>query len=291
MLYLLFVSLVWAFSFGIIKDNLAGVDPNFVAFARLFLSLLIFLPVLRLKGIDKKLAVRLALTGMVQYGIMYVTYNYSFRFLKAYEVALFTIFTPLYVALINNFIHHHFYKLPLLTALMAIVGAAIVEQAGLLQSSVLLGFLIVQISNVCFAFGQIYYKEITSQVPGVKDYQIFGWLYLGAALITALSTTAFTNWQTILLGRPQILSLLYLGVVASGICFFFWNFGARKVNVGALAIFNNLKIPLAIAVSLIFFHEKANLLSLIAGGSIIAAALIINEVGVARLRLASESVT
>ena len=44
---LFIVSLIWAFSFGLIKDRLAGLDANFVAAARLLISLLIFLPFLR----------------------------------------------------------------------------------------------------------------------------------------------------------------------------------------------------------------------------------------------------
>jgi hypothetical protein len=42
MIWLLLVSLAWAFSFGLIKGNLTGVDSNFVAFARMALSLLSF---------------------------------------------------------------------------------------------------------------------------------------------------------------------------------------------------------------------------------------------------------
>jgi drug/metabolite transporter (DMT)-like permease len=282
--YLLFVSLVWAFSFGIIKDNLAVIDPNFIAFARLLIALLAFLPFLRLKGLPGRLALRLGLTGMLQYGLMYISYQYAFGYLKAYEVALFTIFTPIYIALINNLLRRRFYWLPLLTAFLAVAGAAVVEQASLNQQGIILGFLIVQVSNVCFAFGQVYYKELTSQHPEIKDFQVFALLYLGGVALTALSTLVFTKWQTVAFNLTQFLSLLYLGLIASGVCFFLWNFAARKVSIGALAIFNNLKIPLAIAVSLIFFQEKANLPSLLSGGLIMLAALLINEIGAARLK-------
>ena len=35
--YLIFVSLLWGFSFGLIKNQLTGLDPNFVSFVRLLL--------------------------------------------------------------------------------------------------------------------------------------------------------------------------------------------------------------------------------------------------------------
>ena len=71
--------------------------------------------------------------------------------------------------------------------------------------------------------------------------------------------------------------LLYLGAIASGLSFFLWNIGARKVNAGALAIFNDLKIPLAVIVSIIFFGEQANWVNLLIGGGIAVAALYLNE--------------
>jgi drug/metabolite transporter (DMT)-like permease len=53
--------------------------------------------------------------------------------------------------------------------------------------------------------------------------------------------------------------------------------GARKVNAGALAIFNDLKIPTAVAISLLVFGEKTNLLNLVIGGLIVIASLVFNE--------------
>jgi drug/metabolite transporter (DMT)-like permease len=279
MIYLLIVSLIWAFSFGLIKGTLTDLNPIFVSWVRLLLPFILFLPFLRLKGITKKLAIKLILIGMVQYGFMYIAYNWSFQFLKAYEVALFTIFTPLYVTLFNNYIHKSYSKLILLTTLLAIIGTGIVVQSDLIQNNFLLGFIIVQISNICFAVGQIYYRDVMAQIKTVKDHQIFGLLYFGAALITGLSTLLFTNWQSIAVTSKQVFALLYLGIIASGIAFFLWNYGARKVDIGALAIFNNLKIPLSIAVSLIVFQEKTNIINLLVGGSIVIAALFINEWG------------
>lgn len=275
--YLFFVSLVWAFSFSLIKSNLTAIDPIVVACGRLLLSALVFLPLLRLRSVGRSLAVRLVVTGMVQYGMMYMAYIYAFRFLQAYEVALFTILTPLYVTLIDDALRRRFSLLNLCTALLAVVGTGVVTYEGLPGKGILLGFSIVQLSNLCFAFGQVYYRRILKGYPGMKDHHIFGLLYLGAFAITALSAAAFSDWSSLKLTSGQLLTLLYLGVVASGACFFIWNFGARRVGSGTLAIFNNLKIPLAVAVSLVLFREQANLANLLSGGLIILSAFAINH--------------
>lgn len=282
MLYLFIVSLIWAFSFGIIKDALTGINPNVVAFIRLAISFVLFAPFLRLKNVDRKLALKLMGIGAIQYGLMYITYIYSFQYLKSFQVALFTIFTPLYVTIIHNIYQKHFYKLNFLTTLLTIAGTAIVNGQNLLQWELWVGFLFVQISNICFAFGQIAYKQQLSDKPQIKDQHIFALLYLGAVLTTAISSLLFADWRSTVLTQKQILALLYLGMIASGVGFFLWNFGARRTNAGALAIFNDLKIPLAVSVSLLVFGEKTSIPNLLTGGALVLAALAINEVAVRR---------
>lgn len=74
-----------------------------MALARLALSGLLFLPFLRPRGGDRGLAGRLLLVGAVQYGLMYMLYIFSFPEWRPYQVAMFTILTPLYVTLIHDF--------------------------------------------------------------------------------------------------------------------------------------------------------------------------------------------
>ncbi len=277
MLYLLTVSLIWAFSFGIIKDNLAGLNSSFVASVRLLLSFLVFLPFLKTKNIPLSARLKLFLTGAVQYGIMYVSYISAYKYLLSYEIALLTIFTPLYVTAFGDLFRKKFNPLFFITASVSVVGAGIVLYQTLSPKDLLIGFLLMQLSNLCFAFGQIYYKRIMSELKGLKDAEVFSFLYLGGFVTALLFVAPQFRLDYFSLNSNQILSLIYLGIVASGLGFFLWNYGARKVNDGTLGIFNNIKIPLAIAVSLIFFGERADLLRLTLGLIVITLAIILNE--------------
>src|ERR1700710_2940511 len=124
--YLIVVSLLWAFSFGLIKRYLAGMDSAFVATVRLSLALLVFLPFLRLRGITFRTALKLAGIGAVQFGVMYLTYIESFHYLHAYEAALFTITTPIFVTLFADFFDRTLRPRALLAALLAVVGTGCV---------------------------------------------------------------------------------------------------------------------------------------------------------------------
>jgi drug/metabolite transporter (DMT)-like permease len=275
--YLFTVSLVWAFSFGLIKGNLTNLDSNFVAWARILVSFLVFAPLIRIRGTDRRLIINLVLTGIFQFGVMYITYIYSYHYLKAYEVALFTIFTPLFVTIINDLYQKNFHKLFFITSLCAVAGAAIIVYTNEGDNSVLKGILILQISNGCFAFGQIHYKRIKAMYPDIRDKNVFGLLYLGALAVTSVAAGVSTGWTLPDMDFKQLLTLLYLGILASGVCFFLWNVGATRSSPGTLAVFNNVKIPLAVACSLVFFGESADIVRLLAGGGVMLAAVLVSE--------------
>src|SRR5688572_361347 len=123
---LIVVSLIWAFSFGLIKRYLVGVDSTFVSAVRLGLALLVFLPFLKLRGLAPRLVLTMAAIGAVQFGVMYLAYIESFRYLRAYEAALFTITTPLLVTLIADALDRTLRPRALAAAVLAVVGTAFV---------------------------------------------------------------------------------------------------------------------------------------------------------------------
>jgi drug/metabolite transporter (DMT)-like permease len=73
------------------------------------------------------------------------------------------------------------------------------------------------------------------------------------------------------LDSAQLVTVAYLGLVASGLGFYLWNAGARRCGTGTLAVMNNAKVPLGVAASLLLFGESAEagplLLSLLALGA------------------------
>lgn len=282
MLYLFMASLIWAFSFGLIKTSLTDIDPNVVSFIRLLISFLIFLPLLRMKGLkkyhDKKLKRKLLFIGALQFGVMYATYIHAFHFLKAYEVALFTILTPIYVTLINDLINKKPLDVPaLFSAAVAIFGAGYIVYSKLSDNIFIMGVILVQASNLCFAIGQVYYKKIMNQHPDLQNQSIFAFLYAGGAGIVLIFSFLSGGWQGFAPTSEQISSLLYLGIVASGIGFFLWNIGAVTAKVSTLAVMNNAKIPLAVLCSIFLFGETAEWRRLLVGGGIMLIAVIICE--------------
>ncbi len=257
MYLLVIVSIIWAFSFGLIKHYLGGVDSSLVATIRLGLALLVFLPFLRWRGLAGRTALALAGIGALQFGLMYLAYIESFRYLRAYEAALFTITTPILVTLLADALDRRLHPWALVAAGVAVAGAAVITIKSSDVRLTLAGFALVQFSNAAFAAGQVCYRRLRARHPAMRDLQVFAFLYAGAFLVAAAALA--TRHVSATLHGPQLLTLLYLGILASGAGFFLWNVGATRVRAGTLAVLNNAKVPLGVACALLFFGEQANL--------------------------------
>ena len=275
-------TLIWAFSFGLIGTTLKGLDPLQIADTRLLIALLVFLPFLKLGHTSWQEKWQLTLIGALQYGVMYTCYLSAFSFLPSHLVALFSVLTPLYIVIINDFRQRCFTPWYLLAAILSIFGAAVIKIGDIDPSEIWLGFGLMQISNMAFAFGQIYYRDWKRARPHISDGAVFGFLYLGAAVFTGIAALLISQQPPIPINATptQWLVLVYLGVVASGLGFFFWNKGATQTTVGVLAAANNAVVPLAMFASLFIFGEAKGgtieeLVRLSAGSLLIVVALLI----------------
>jgi drug/metabolite transporter (DMT)-like permease len=271
---LLIVSLIWAFSFGLIKRHLGGIDPAFVAGVRVALALLVLLPFLLPRAIPGRDAVRLAGVGALQFGVMYLAYLTAFETLGAYEIAVLTILTPFWVCLFDDAFGSRFSGRAYLAAAVAIAGTAVIVVTRDFNLASAKGVALVQVSNACFALGQIFYRRWrTTSATGVRDRDVFAWLYAGALFVTLPLAAPLAAESFAAMTATQWSVLAYLGILASGIGFFMWNVGATRVSAAVLSVMNNVKVPLAVACSLLFFGESAEVWRLAAGGALIALAL------------------
>ncbi|MDB4838164.1 DMT family transporter [Marinomonas sp.] len=282
MIYLIITTLIWSFSFGIIGSTLKGLDSLQLADTRLILAFIVFLPFLKFASINFKEKTQLMMIGAVQFGIMYSCYISAYRFLPSHLVALFSIMTPFYVVIINDLRQRSFSPWYLFAALISVAGAGVIKAGEVGNNDIWLGFGLMQVANLAFAFGQVYYRDWKLARPHLKDANVFGFLYLGAAIFTAVAALLISQKPPIPMEATstQWFALVFLGVVASGLGFFCWNKGGTQTSVGVLAAFNNAVVPLAMFASLFVFGEADNissesLIKLAAGSALIIGALVL----------------
>jgi drug/metabolite transporter (DMT)-like permease len=211
---------------------------------------------------------------------MYTFYLASFRHLAAWQVALWTVFTPILVVLLSGLVRGRVDPRPWLAASLAVAGA-LLAQGQWPRGDTLTGILLVQASNLCFAAGQLGYRVLdaasaTASGPRRgREAGLLGWMYLGGALLTLPGA--------LILARDRSLAaidlatvgpvLLYLGLVPTAAGFWLWNKGAARTTAARLAVANNLKVPLAVLVAWLVFAESAPYLRAAGGLAVIMVAL------------------
>jgi len=280
MLLLVVASLLWSISFALIDQS--GIDPDLLAAARLTLAALLFVPVLLKERVRPRRALALMGVGALQFGLMYVLVMRAYAHLAGHEVALLTITTPILVVLSGALLSRRGRASrsarPWCAAAVAVAAAYALRTGGPQlgsESGFWTGVALVQAANLAWAAGQVLYARIEPSAGGGST-ERFGWLYVGAAIVAGGWAAGHVGHADLDLDRGQLLTLLYLGLVPSGVAFFLWNRGATQVGLGTLAVMNNLKVPLAVAVALAPpFNEPADLPKLLISAALLAVALFI----------------
>jgi len=266
MIYLLIATILFSFTFGLINNQLVTLPSEFVVFIRLLIAGLIFIPFSRFThNITKPI-----LIGIIQFGIMYLCFIKAFQYLQGNEVAILTTTTPIFVAIFSALLGEKFRPIYIGCILLSVIGAIIIISHNLSFNMLVKGIILMESSNCVFALGQVLWKKY------IDDDKQIAIAYLGAALFI-LPFVMMIN-STITLSITQTLSLLYLGILPTGIGFWLWNKGSKKVSYSTLAVMNNLKIPLSILFAVIIFKEYINIPYMILGSIlIIVAAYILHK--------------
>ncbi|TVQ28680.1 MAG: EamA family transporter [Wenzhouxiangella sp.] len=268
------VTLGWAFSFSLIGVYLSGQVDDFISvLVRVALAALVFAPLLWRARIARRQIGILMAIGAVQIGLMYLFLFQAYGYLGVPELLLFTIFTPLYVTLIDELLIGR-RRLPpawWLAAVLAVAGAAVIRYGGI-DSGTLTGFLLIQAANLCFAIGQVAYKRLVGGAT-LDQVQAFGWFFVGAVVICLPAALLFADFSRMPAGTVQWGVLLWLGIGASGLGYLGWNLGAKRVNTGQLAAMNNMLIPAGILINFLFWNRDVDWPRLAIGGLIIVAAV------------------
>ena len=258
MAYLIAISILWSFSFGIIKYGLAGIDSSFISFARNVIALTFFSSV-TIYNIKKfSFDLKLVGIGALQFGLMYIFYIESYQYLPAYLIATFTITTPIYVVLASKYLNgNSLNRNGIYAILLVIIGSYLMRFNSLNLKDYMLGFVLIQCANIFFATGQILFKKWNDKNKDKDIVHNFSQLFFGATLITSIFYFLGSS-ESDILTQSNLFSLLFLGIISSGIGFLMWNIGATKVSAEKLAIMNNAVIPIAIFNSYLIFGEEIN---------------------------------
>ena len=270
---LIATTLIWSFSFSIIGNVISSaVDSWSLAFYRSLLGFIFFLPWIKKSKISKY-QFKLIPIGALQIGLMYIFYLSAFNFTSVPRVLLFTTTTPLYIAITDSLITKKFRSSIYLLAFFSTLGALLIRST-YFDLNDLVGFFFIQCANICFAFGQILYKNLKMKNNVYTNiYSDFAFFFFGSLLVSCGGLLISPYSLPLSLGIVDVIAILWLGIIATGLGYFMWNRGAVVVSSSTLAVTNNLVIPLGLFVEVLFFSSNPHLELLIIGSCIIIASI------------------
>ena len=97
--------------------------------------------------------------------------------------------------------------------------------------------------------------------------------YFGGSFIGLLACGIFGDFSVQQIALNQWLSISYLGIVPTGIGFWLWSKGCKKVSEITLSAMNNLKIPIGALFAIIFFKESIGLANFSIGLTLVLIAI------------------
>lgn len=265
MIYLILVSILWSFSFGIIKYGLPGIDSTLISLMRNLIALLFFASLTLYNFKKFSFDIRLVLIGAIQFGLMYILYIQSYQYLPAYLIATFTITTPIFIGIFSQLLDNKSFSLNgIFSIILVVIGSLMMRFNIVNPIDYWLGFFLIQCANVCFAIGQIMFKRWHSKNTSVDIIYNFSQMFFGAVLITSIFSI-INSTNLAMLNASNLYALLFLGLFSTGFGFLAWNLGAIQVSNERLAVMNNAVIPIAIFNSYLIFGEAINLILFLPG--------------------------
>jgi drug/metabolite transporter (DMT)-like permease len=276
-LALIAASTIWGSTFVITKSLMSSISPFLVVSLRLIISVLALTPFALKKGFRLKMIFRkeYLLYGLTGIALYYGPATIGLSLSSTANAALIQAVIPAVVALLSVIILKE--KLSRLHSFgigLSIAGILLVSgNPSASGQSTLIGNLLIIASVVSWSIYNIQSHRLPEEVdPIVSTTASFytGVLYL----------LPFTAWDIAHSGFPQITlpawgALVYLGVIASALAYFLWNFGLSKMDASLAAPFINLIPIIGLALS-ILTGEPVSILQ-ISGGLVAIVGVLITQ--------------
>lgn len=270
---------VWGSSFVVTRLVLGEAGPFAVTVLRFGIGLSVLLPFAYRRGFRFRLALEPAflLFGLTGVALVYGLQTLALVFTSAANTALISAGVPVVAAVLAKvFLKEQIPPACLLGIGLSVLGVGLVTgttPSGADSGTVLLGNALMVGAVVAYGAYAVQGRVLRSgeRYPAV----VATTASFAAGLLFLLPLAA---GEVILLGAPELrvrgwLVLAYLGVVASALPIFLWNYALRHVSASAAALYINL-VPVVGLGSALLFGERVGAAQLVGGTLAVAGVLV-----------------
>lgn len=275
---LLLTAAVWGFAFVVVKDSLDYVGSVYMVAIRFSIAAigLAIIFCKRLKKIDKKHLLMGGVTGLflfLAYLVQTIGCSYTTAGKNAFLTTIYVILIPLIDwPLYKKRPHWHVF----VAAGLSLTGIGLLALGGDDISGINIGDILTLLCGLFFALHILWTEKCNKEgcdtiIITMLQFAFaafFGWILApfmdGAFPIAAIQTP------------KVVLSMLYLGLFSSMICFSLQNIGLKYVQSSLASLFLSFESVFGVLFSTIFLHETLTL-KMVVGCALIFSAIVIAE--------------
>ncbi len=257
---LVLMALIWGVNFSVVKYGTSLVDPLAYNGVRVVLAAVLLFGIVLLGRMPmprSRDAVALLALGVLGNGIYQFFFVEGISRTSASDAALVVAASPAFIAIIGRIRGiERVHARGVAGIALSIAGIGLVvlgTTKGTGGSSSVIGDLLVLCGSLAWAAYTVMLKPYTERVPGM---QLSAFTMLGGAvtlLIVAWPAMMHANWATLpTLGWAAV---LYSGVFALVVAYFFWYRGVRVIGPTRTAMYSNLQPVIAVLVAWIMLSE------------------------------------
>lgn len=257
---------IWASTFTVIKIGLERITPLNLSFVRSILATFFLLGWLLLKGNRQEIARALKFhlgyiigLGVVGVALFNIFQNIGIGLTSSGIASLLVASNPVFILILSaSFLGEKITKSKVAGIVLGFVGIIIVTFLGknmalLLRSGSFWGNILALLSAVCWAVYSVMNK---SALKRYSPLILTALAYVFGSLILFFFCFTFEDVSLIFqLSLSSWLILLYLGILASGVTFYLWNYALSIMEASRVSVFIFLIPVLAILLGKVILNE------------------------------------
>jgi drug/metabolite transporter (DMT)-like permease len=262
--------IIWGSTFIITKVVLREIEPLFLTLLRFMIAFAALAPLAARQGFKLKDVFRpnFMLFGLTGTTLYYALQNVGLNYTSVSSTVLILAIVPAITAVLAViFLKERLNKLQMAGIGLVTVGMILVGldsgsgSAG--SANPMLGNLLILASGISWAIYTIQGRKMVNQYPAL----VMTAASSGAGLIFLLP---FAGWELFYSGLPHlslwgVLGILYLGLAASGLTMFLWNYALHFLPASVASPFVNL-VPIIGLGSAFLLGEQPPLIQIVGGG-------------------------
>lgn len=271
-------NILWGTSFLASKNTLEVWGPFTASALRFAVALVVMAVALPLAGFSLRIPknrpdiIGIVLVGISGFGLLYPLQLSGLSVISSGLSAAIMLTSPLFVIALSALILRESISIRKIFAVsLGLIGGCVLLLSGGVAviktgSNVILGSLLTLGASACLAFSVIATRKISGQINSANI--TFWSMLFGFILLLPFSGYELVHREPFTPTPLSIVSLLYLAIICSAVCFLVWNRAIVRSSPKELATTMHIKTPTAVVLGVLFAGETLSL-SMIVGTLIV----------------------